>query len=287
MLCNLCMSSLVSSYAVFENYTLMKCQSCGLLFTDHQSVKQSSLYSKDYFSGVHANFFADCTIGYEEKIAMSGKLQNFHTVLKKIKHIKPEGTFLDVGSATGIFLDMAQKEGYAVVGVDVSEYACTYAREHFGIDARCGKLEDLRLKEKQFDVITMWDLLEHVPDPRAFLHEVRRLLKDDGVMFILTVNDSSLMGWLADGIYIGSFKMIPYFTRLIHPIHHNYHFKEKHLLRYLEEAGFSVVWKQKSEMPIQNIEAGSAVKTLARILYFFSETLHLQHEIRLLANKKS
>ena len=180
---------------------------------------------------------------------------------------------------------MAKKEGYGVTGVDFSEYACAYAKENFGLDVRCGKLEDMHLKEKQFDVITMWDVLEHVPDPNGILSEVRRLLKDDGIIFVLTVNDSGLMGWLAEGIYLGSFKTIPFFTRLIHPVHHNYHFTEKHLRRYLEKAGFSLVWKQRSEMPITNIEGGALMKTAARVLYLFSGALEIQHEIRVLAKK--
>lgn len=285
MQCNLCDSSRVSRYAIFDTHTLMKCRNCGLLFTDQSSIKHDALYSKDYFSGVHSNFFADCTTEYETKIATSQKLQNFQTVLKKIKTVKPTGKFLDIGCATGVFLDMAKKEGYDVVGVDVSEYACAYAKEHFGLKVHCGKLEDVKLKEKSFDVITMWDVLEHVPDPKIFLAEVRRLLKDEGIIFVLTVNDSGLMGWVAEGIYLSSFKTIPFFTHLIHPVHHNYHFTEKHLRRYLESAGFSLVWKQRSEMPLANIEGGAGMKVAARVLYFFSELLEAQHELRVLAKK--
>ena len=284
--CNLCQSIEVRGYAVFPEYTLQKCQSCGLLFTDQDSIVMSGMYSKDYFDGVHGNFFADCKKGYELKIEKSKKLQNFLFVLKKIKEVKPVGKFLDIGCATGVFLDMARKEGYSVFGVDVSEFACEYAQGNFGVDVLQGKLEDLKLEEKSFDVITMWDVLEHVPDPHRFLQEVYRILKEDGILFILTVNDSSLMGWIAEGIYFGSFKTISTFTRMIHPIHHNYHFKEKHLVQYLEKNGFSVAWKEKSEMPVDAIEGGKFVRGMAWTLYFFSELTNTQHEIRVLVRKR-
>jgi 2-polyprenyl-3-methyl-5-hydroxy-6-metoxy-1,4-benzoquinol methylase len=286
MNCNLCGSGKVKDYAIFGDYKLVKCSSCRLLFTDQDSIRQKEkMYSEDYFSGVHSNFFADCKVGYEKCFDKSKKLQNFKRVLLKIKGMKESGKLLDIGCATGVFLDMAQGEGYNVTGVDVSEYACKYAKENFGIDALCGKLEDLRINDKSFDIITMWDLIEHVLDPHAFLKEVKRILKDDGLIFILTINDSSLMGWLAEGIYYSSFKTIKAGTKIIHPVHHNYHFKEKHLLDYLKKNGFEVIWREKSEMPVENIEGGGLLKIAAKSLYFFSENLNLQHEIRIIARK--
>lgn len=286
MKCNLCQSSEIDKYVVFEDYRLMKCSSCGLLFTDQAFIQVKDMYSKDYFDGVHGNFFADCKKGYESRIEKSQKLQNFQRVLQKIKEVKPQGKFMDIGCATGVFLDMAQKEGYSVVGVDVSAFACQYASENFGIKTLQGKLEDLHIEDKSFDIITMWDVVEHVPDPHTFLREVHRILKDDGIIFVLTINDSSLMGWMAEAIYLGSFKTIPIFTRMIHPIHHNFHFKEKHLLRYLDMNGFSLAWKEKSEMPAETIEGGTLVKNAARTLYFVSELTNTQHEIRIIARKK-
>ncbi|MBI5797806.1 class I SAM-dependent methyltransferase [Candidatus Woesearchaeota archaeon] len=284
--CNLCGSTKLIDYVDFGKYRLQKCSQCGLLFTDQTSLDTNSLYSKDYFDGVHGNFFADCKVGYEARLDTSKKLQNFKQVLLQIKKMKASGKFMDIGCATGVFLDMAKKEGYDVVGVDISEFACSYATENFGIETKKGKLEDLHLPDKSFDIITMWDVVEHVPDPHTFLHEVYRILKDDGLIFILTVNDSSLMGWIANGIYRGTFKLVPQFTRMIHPIHHNYHFKQKHLKQYLDMAGFQIAWKQKSEMPVENIEGGKFIKGTAQILYAVSELSNLQHEIRVIAKKK-
>lgn len=285
-ICNLCGSKNLKLFCDCEEFRLLKCKFCNLLFTDSDSILNKNLYSADYFEGTHSHFFADCKVDYAKYFSKSDKLQNFDNILKVLKKIKFSGKLLDIGCATGVFLDMAHKGGFGVEGVDVSEYACNYAKKNFGVKTYCGKLEDLKLKSKKYDVITMWDLIEHVPDPKIFLQEVNRLLKDDGVIFILTVNDSSLMGWLSNFIYYLSFKKIKFFVKLIHPIHHNFHFTEKHLKRYLAELGFSVIWKQKSEMPIGNIEQGKVVRFMAKILYFFSNALNLQHEIKVIARKK-
>ena len=285
-ICNLCGSQNLKLFCDCQDYKLIKCKECGLLVTDQDSILKKNLYSNDYFEGVHSNFFADCKVDYEKHLNSSDKLKNFSFILDKLKAVKSEGKFLDIGSATGVFLDMARKKGYNVVGVDVSEYACDYAKKNFKLNVKCGKLEDLRLKDKSFDIITMWDLIEHVPDPKVFLKEVNRILKDDGIIYLLTINDASLMGYLSKWIYYLSFKKINFFVKLIHPIHHNYHFEEKHLMKYLDNAGFKVIWKKKSEMPVSTIEQGAFVKSLARILYFFSENLNWQHEIKIIARKK-
>lgn len=285
MSCNLCSSSDVKIYATFPLYTLLKCSDCGLLFTDQSSVRSSFLYDKDYFNSVHTNFFATSKQGYEKYLKSSKKLKNFVHVLEKIKRRKPTGKFLDIGCATGVFLDLARKRGYDVLGVDVSSFACKYATDTFQVPTKCGKLEELHLPGKQFDIITMWDVLEHVNDPKMFLNEVSRILKDDGVIFILTINDTSLMGWLAEASYVGTFRQFKYFVRLIHPIHHNFHFKEHHLRKYLALTGFQVLSMEKSEMPIENIEGGWILKSAVWILYTFSTLLHLQHEIKVIARK--
>ncbi|HLD11225.1 MAG TPA: class I SAM-dependent methyltransferase [Candidatus Nanoarchaeia archaeon] len=283
--CNLCRGKSYV-YANFEDYKLLKCIGCGLLFTDQDSIIKKDLYSIDYFKSIHANFFADCGRDYKNCINKSKKLQNFLRVLNRIKKIKKNGILLDVGSATGVFLDMAKKNGFNVKGVDVSSYACKCAKNWFNLNVECGKLEDLNLKDNSFDIITMWDLIEHAPDPKQLLAEVNRLLKKDGIIFILTVNDNSLMGWLADFSYKLSFKRFKRFIKLIHPIHHNYHFKLKYINRYLEDGGFKIIWKEKSEMPLENIEQDKIIKFFARFLYLFSNILNLQHEIRLIARKK-
>jgi len=72
---------------------------------------------------------------------------------------------------------------------------------------------------------------------------------------------------------------------MIHPIHHITHFSEKTLRFMLENCGFKVVNSTKSEMPIANIEGGIMTKALAAIIYFFSNLINKQHEIKVVAVK--
>jgi 2-polyprenyl-3-methyl-5-hydroxy-6-metoxy-1,4-benzoquinol methylase len=129
----------------------------------------------------------------------------------------------------------------------------------------------------------MWDFIEHVPNPQKILKEANRILKPNGVVFILTTNEQSLMCWLADFLY--KIK-IRFFAKLVHPIHHNYHFSEKTLTLLLKKTKFNVIHKEKDEMPVENIEGSPLVRFMARILYLFSKMTKTQHEIMVIARKK-
>lgn len=105
--------------------------------------------------------------------------------LAVIDRIKPApARLLEVGSGYGLFLQAARDAGYQVRGSELSATGVAQSTER-GLDVFCGQLADAPEGEPS-DVICFWDTLEHVPDPLAFLVEVRRRLAEDG-MFALSV----------------------------------------------------------------------------------------------------
>lgn len=108
------------------------------------------------------------------------------------KWSKNKGAILDVGCATGFFLEAARDRGFTPFGVEFCPYSAKIAKEKFGNDAAFeGILEACPFPDKNFDVIAMSDLLEHVRDPHALLEKTRELLKDDGLVMIMTPNTDS------------------------------------------------------------------------------------------------
>lgn len=107
-----------------------------------------------------------------------------------IKYLCPcpsEGKLLDIGCATGKFLEMARSNGWDVYGVEISAYAANRARNR-GLNVHTGTLESASYDTGFFDIITAFDVLEHLVDPKGFLHEVRRILKPGGTFILLTPN---------------------------------------------------------------------------------------------------
>jgi ubiquinone/menaquinone biosynthesis C-methylase UbiE len=120
--------------------------------------------------------------------------------------------------------------GFDAYGVDVSPEITSHAIERFGFDTvHVGSLDDAPYDEHTFDVVTMWDVVEHVVDPPALLRAARRVLKPDGLLVMETQNIDSA------------------FARVLGPRWHHYkhaehiyHFTPGAVRRLLTETGFSL-----------------------------------------------
>ena len=149
-----------------------RCGECGLLFVWPLPDGNLEIYSEDYFAGARDGF------GYvdydRDKSAME---DTFESYLDLLAGRHPQlGDLLDVGAATGFFLDLARRRGWKTCGVEPSKYASLVASQK-NLTVHCGVLEELNLPDASFDVVTMWDVIEHVNDPSESLKAACRLLR--------------------------------------------------------------------------------------------------------------
>ncbi len=150
---------------------------------------------------------------------------------RSVTSYKPKGILLDVGCATGDFLQhMKQTYGWSVQGVEVSAYAAKLARERYGVDVFTGTLGEACFSENFFDAVTMWDVLEHLHDPSNELKEIYRILKPGGVLALRVPNAASF-----DARIFGS-----YWAGLDAP-RHLYIFDKETLTHLLSKNGFEVI----------------------------------------------
>jgi 2-polyprenyl-3-methyl-5-hydroxy-6-metoxy-1,4-benzoquinol methylase len=114
----------------------------------------------------------------------------FRRCLDRIEAVaKPAGKrVLDVGAAGGSFLAMARERGYQPLGCEPSTWMCTFARDHYGLDLHPGTIFDMPVEPGTVDMLTLWDVLEHTPDPQAVLKRAHDLLTPEGVL-VLSVPD--------------------------------------------------------------------------------------------------
>jgi SAM-dependent methyltransferase len=120
--------------------------------------------------------------------------------------------------------------GWHVVGIELNPEAADYGRQVRELAIHTGKLEDIPLEENAFDVVTMWDVLEHVIDPTQTLDIVRKLLKPGGLFVAATPNPSSLEARLFGDAWAGWDRP-----------RHLYIYSPEVLRRFLEQAGFKEV----------------------------------------------
>lgn len=114
------------------------------------------------------------------------------------------GSILDVGCATGDFLSVMQTfNGWRVYGIEPSHSALKYARQQVGLDVTEGVLNIAPFGDQSFDAITMWDVLEHVYNPKKVLQDVARLLKPEGVFVVNHPNIDSIDRKLFGDMWLG------------------------------------------------------------------------------------
>lgn len=156
------------------------------------------------------------------------KAATFGRVLRGLERYLRPGTILDVGCATGFFLEAARARGWVPSGIEINEFAARRAREKFGDAVWCGPFEEAPLAPGSFDAVVMCDLLEHLPDPAAALRRTREALKPGGMLSVTCPDSSSLSARLAGNSWYHYKK------------EHLYYFSPRTLRALLESAGFEV-----------------------------------------------
>ena len=109
--------------------------------------------------------------------------------LSKMRRIHKPGSLLDVGTGIGQFLYHARPYYSSILGTEVSDAAIRIAKEKYNLVIEKGDLESVHLREGNFDNITLFHVLEHVPSPRSLIERCRTLLRNEGVLVVAVPND--------------------------------------------------------------------------------------------------
>lgn len=211
----------------FPKFSVLQCKQCSFQYSNlHPTAKDlNKLYSKNYY---HA-------WGLDQKslrlVTRRMKMQTFKHYLDIIESLSGRSPkkLLDVGCATGFLLEIAKERDYDCYGVEISSYACQQATKLFGNHIFCGTLEDAKFPPGFFDVVAMADLLEHVIDPRKTLIKAKKILKENGLLFLVTPDVGSLSSKLMGKYWIN------------YKEEHLYYFDKKSISRLLQELSFVVV----------------------------------------------
>lgn len=132
----------------------------------------------------------------EDEPSLWRRLERQYAMFKRIRMIqsrlKTRGRVLDVGCATGTFLAALRRLGWEVYGVETNAEAAAYARQRFGLNVFTGELEAAAFPEHYFDLVILWDVLEHVHEPRQVLQEAARIVQPGGALLLVLPNPESL-----------------------------------------------------------------------------------------------
>ena len=162
------------------HYRLVRCNTCALVRSDPVADAQ-----------VLAQLYAHSSFDYGEEV--QNIRRTYGRCLARLKADK--GALLEVGCGNGFFLEEALDQGYTEVwGVEPSQAAVAQAGPRVRPHIRCDILRPGLFAPGSFDVICMFQVFDHLPDPGALLPECLRLLKPEGRLLLLNHNISALSG---------------------------------------------------------------------------------------------
>jgi 2-polyprenyl-3-methyl-5-hydroxy-6-metoxy-1,4-benzoquinol methylase len=233
MNCNVCGSTRVKhKFKLTEKLEVFSCGNCRVEFMHPQLSDEeiNELYSEAYYKswGISGET--------ENESSKQMKIATFLLRLEQIQKYIRNGNILDVGCATGYFLEAAQSLGYTPYGIELSEYSATLAKKKFGDNAIYnGTLETNTFKPGTFQVITMFDLIEHVRVPVETLSSAGELLDANGILVITTPDNSSFSNKVMG-------KKWTHYKK-----EHFYYFNLPSLDLISKKSGFEIIYSEKSK----------------------------------------
>jgi 2-polyprenyl-3-methyl-5-hydroxy-6-metoxy-1,4-benzoquinol methylase len=225
VLCNRSYSTVIEHCE--EGYKVVKCLGCGLVYVD--PIPKKELLEKAYLAEYYTPWLE--TQRKKRRKMWKTRISTLNSFSER------KGNLLDVGCGEGLFLELARRDGWDVTGTEISPFAVKYGKERLDLNILQGELIDIEFTDKSFNAVTIWHVLEHTRNPIIVLKEIRRIIKDDGVLIMAIPNLNNILSQWAYRLVIGKRRHLfdPSDREL-----HLYHFTTESIKLALEKTGFRV-----------------------------------------------
>ncbi len=242
--CQLCGSKNLSGFAidtgrVGPHISRVKCEDCGIVFANPMAdkVELESYYESYYNKETYK------AISFKEKILVELSLiekLNLSQVKLKVRYLKnlePGVKFLDVGCGLGLGLAYAHQLGCELYATEFDKESLEFVKSRFPVKTHHGDLSSAKYDDNFFDFIHISHVIEHLPDPRAYIKEMKRILKPGGIMAIGTPDMSSRLYTFHRWFNFLRFRI----PDVIDGLEHTFIFPKKRLRSITEEEGFIII----------------------------------------------
>ena len=274
VVCDLCGADDPASFLKKDEFHYVQCRRCGLVYVTPRLRNHSEQQEHSYQLATKANLEAVVELDRNSR-----RMKSLTRAARSYFPYKRNGILLDVGCGFGAFLEAAKSVGWKACGVEVASLPSSIAARFH--DVFRGYLSDGPYEPNSFDVVRLNNVIEHAPSPRALVHDIKRVLRPGGLLYISTPNvDSFSMALQSERWnYIGG-------------QNHIYLLGLKTLRRLLESEGFEVIRLVTRGIQLTHNDLNSetlskrVVRCAERVLNAAVRTTLRGHRLRVWAEKR-
>ena len=239
MFCPICQSEKLKKITVEtqeadckKNLTVFECENCRVLFAEDYRKERKNIYDDNYAAWRKSEDKIEKEIAHAKIMAFKSQIKE----IEKLINLKNK-KIIDIGTGNGYLLEALKNLGCNCYGTEISEYSAEVSSKKFPGKIFEGELKNAEYKNEFFDVIFLTDVLEHLNNPSETISEARRILKSDGLIFIISPNAESITRKIFGKRWF-QFKY-----------EHIFYFNRKSLNYLLQKEGFEIIkfrnnWKK-------------------------------------------
>ena len=228
--CPLCAGTAFTTLVIEQTIPVVRCHGCGLVFANPRPDRQGLLeFYESYFPPESESLWQEqmAQVFLKEGLRKIDALRAANLI-----HVSSPPRIFDIGCGMGYFLDLMRQHGWDTMGVEPAPAACRYARDTLGLNVVEGTIESVEVEES-FDVVTLWYVLEHVPNPGEILDRAAALLHPGGLLIVRVPNQSIPIDRALAALGLQRFF-------LMNPPRHLFDYSPRTLAMFLERSGFEM-----------------------------------------------
>ncbi len=262
-----------------DHMDIVKCDNCTLVYTN--PIFDDEHYKSTYSSEDYQKIVKD--LGEEShnyRVNRFGKERV--EILSRFLDGKNEIRYLDVGCSTGFVVEAAKDAGWIAKGIDLNPSAIDFGKSR-GLDLTTASLDETSFEKESFDVISLFDVLEHLTNPKEIINQAQSYLADEGLLFIYVPNWDSASKMIMNED-----------AHFIWPTHHLNYYTPKTLSDFLERQDFIVEFMSTEGLDIvdyiwreEEVEENdvTALKKISDKLQFFINAGGYGKNLRMIVRK--
>ena len=208
---------------------ILRCAGCGHVFADMRLSDEElfRLYNEEFFTGAEFSDYASDERYFRKNFRL--RFRELQKFIDPARHRR----LLEIGSAYGFFLDTVKRHFESAEGIDITDAGTLHARDRLGLDVVQADFLAHDYGAKKFDVVCMWDTVEHLREPQHYVEKIAAHTERGALLALTTGDIASLNARLRGARW-----------RLIHPPTHLHYFSPATIARMLSAHGFEVVYNR-------------------------------------------